>query len=328
MGGEGARRSPLLAPKHFGPLEALPWALAIASYFAFPSYLSFGSGILIMALFALSLDLALGYAGILTLGHAIFFGTGAYAAGLLALAGWREPLTGVLLAGGLSAALAVMVGFLVLHLKGLPQIMTTLALGVIFFEIANKLTSVTGGDDGLQGIKIDPLFGTFEWTVYGHTAYFYALGWLLALFLVARRLTASPFGLALQGIRINPLRMQMIGTPIALRLMKVFVISGFMAGAAGAISAQTTKFVGLEVLSLNTSATVLVMLVLGGLGRLYGALIGTAVYMIVHHVAAIADPYNWMFVIGALLIGVVLLARGGLLGIGDRVVRRLTRRRP
>jgi len=218
------------------------------------------------------------------------------------------------------------VGFLVLHLHGLPQIMTTLAFGVIFYEVANKLTSITGGDDGLQGIKIDPLFGVFDWTVYGHTAYLYALGWLLLLFLVARRLAASPFGLALQGIRINPLRMQMIGSPIALRLMKVFVISGFMAGIAGAVSAQTTKFVGLDVYSLNTSAAVLVMLVLGGLGRLYGALFGTAVYMIVHHVAAVADPYNWMFVIGALLIGVVLLAQGGLLGVCDRVAKRLARR--
>jgi len=327
MEGAGARHSPLLAPPRFGFLEALPWALALAAYFLFPSYLSFGSGVLIMALFALSLDLALGYAGILTLGHAIFFGTGAYTAGLLALGGWREPITGALASGGLSAVLAVVVGFLVLHLHGLPQIMTTLAFGVIFYEVANKLTSVTGGDDGLQGIKIDPLFGVFDWTVYGHTAYLYALGWLLLLFLVARRLAASPFGLALQGIRINPLRMQMVGSPIALRLMKVFVISGFMAGVAGAVSAQTTKFVGLDVYSLNTSAAVLVMLVLGGLGRLYGAILGTAVYMIVHHVAAVADPYNWMFVIGALLIGVVLLAQGGLLGVCDRVAKRLARRK-
>jgi len=317
----GRDRSPLLAPPRVGPLQALPWLLIAAAYFAFPSYLSFGSGILIMALFALSLDLALGYAGILTLGHAVFYGTGAYAAGLIALAGWREPITGVLMSGGLSAILAVIVGILVLHLRGLPQIMTTLALGVIFYEVANKLTSVTGGDDGLQGIRLDPVFGVFDWTVYGHTAYLYTAAWLLLMFLVAWRLTGSPFGLALQGIRINPLRMQMIGAPIAHRLMKVFVISGFMAGVAGALSAQTTKFVGLEVYSLNLSAAVLVMLVLGGLGRLYGAFVGTAVYMIVHHIAAIADPYNWMFVIGVLLIGVVLLARGGLLGVADRALR-------
>lgn len=320
------RQSPLLAPSRFGALEALPWVLAIAVYFAFPSHLSLGSGIFIMALFALSLDLALGYAGILTLGHAIFFGTGAYAAGLIALGGWREPVTGALMAGSLSAALAVAVGFLVLHLGGLPQIMTTLALGVIFYEVANKLTSITGGDDGLQGIKLDPLFGSFEWTVYGNTAYLYSLAWLLLLFLIARRIASSPFGVALHGIRINALRMQMIGSPIALRLMKAFVISGFMAGIAGAISAQTTRFVGLDVYSLNTSAAVLVMLVLGGLGRLYGALVGTAVYMIVHHVAAIADPYNWMFIIGALLIGVVLLAQGGLLGVADRAAKLLARR--
>ncbi|MSQ71089.1 MAG: branched-chain amino acid ABC transporter permease [Betaproteobacteria bacterium] len=307
-------------------LEWLPWLAALAVLFLFQGYLSLAASIAVMTLFVLSLDLALGFAGIVTLGHAVFFGTGAYAAALIALHGWQEPISGVLMAGGLSALLALVIGVLILHLQGLPLIMTTLALGLIAHQIANAAGSITGGDNGLQDIRLQPLFGTFPWSVFGQTSYLYALAWLFILFFIARRLVASPFGLALQGIRQNRGRMQLLGANVTLQLVTIYVFSGFMAGVAGALSAQTTKFVGLEVYSLDMSAAVLIMLVLGGAGRLYGAIVGTAVYMVLHHFAAIIDPYNWMFAIGVLLVAVVLVARGGLMGLLDRAAAFLPRR--
>ncbi len=320
--------SPRLSPRRLHPLEAVPWLAALAVLVVFDGYLSLAASIAVMTLFVLSLDLALGFAGIVTLGHAVFFGTGAYAAALIALNGWQEPITGVLMAGGLSAVLALVLGVLILHLQGLPLIMTTLALGLILYQVANVAGSITGGDNGLQDIRLDPLLGRFQWSVYGQTSYLYALGWLFLLFMVARRLVASPFGLALHGIRQNRGRMQLLGANVTRQLVTVYVFSGFMAGIAGALSAQTTKFVGLEVYSLDMSAMVLIMLVVGGFGRLYGAIVGTVVYMVIHHFAAIADPYNWMFAIGGMLVAVVLVARGGLMGLLDRGYAAVMRRKP
>jgi branched-chain amino acid transport system permease protein len=317
-----ALRSELLERHRLHPGEAVYWLMALAIFFAVPSYLSLATHVLIMALFALSLDLILGFAGVVTLGHALFFGIGAYSAGLLALAGWHEAVTGALLAGLASAGAAAVVGPLILRLTGLPFLMVTLALGVIAYEAANKATWLTGGDDGLQGIALTPLFGLFPWSVYGKTGYLYSLGWLFFLSLTARRLMASPFGLALQGIRENSQRMTLIGAPVLWHLVRAYAISAFMAGIAGALSAQTTRFVGLEVLSLDNSADVMVMLVLGGVGRLYGGLVGAPVYIVVKNFSAEWNPYHWMFVIGGLLIFVVRFARGGILGMVDLAIRR------
>lgn len=320
--------SPLLRSPRVGMLECAVWVAALAVLVAFDGYLSLAASIAVMALFVVSLDLALGFAGIVTLGHALFFGTGAYAAALIALGGWQEPITGVLVAGAVSAVLALVVGVLILHLHGLPLIMTTLALGLIVYQVANVAGDITGGDNGLQNIKLNPLFGVFPWTVVGQTAYLYALAWLFVLFVVARKLVASPFGLALHGIRQNRARMPLLGANVTVQLVTIYIFSGFMAGVAGALSAQTTKFVGLEVYSLDMSATVLIMLVLGGIGRLYGAILGTVVYTVLHHFAAIADPYNWMFAIGGLLVAVVLVARGGLMSLLERAYGAVARRRP
>jgi branched-chain amino acid transport system permease protein len=274
----------------------------------------------------MSLDLILGFAGIISLGHALYFGFGAYVTGLATFAGWTEPITGTLLGGVSAGALAAVTGPLVLRLSGLPLIMVTLALGVIAFEAANKLTWLTGGDDGLYGVTIAPLFGVFRWTVFSQTAYLYVLAWTFLLFVLARCLVASPFGLAIQGIRDNSRRMQLLGTPVLGKLMRIYIISGFMAGVAGALSAQTTQFVGLIVLNVDTSVSALVMLVLGGVGRLYGGLIGAPVYMVVHHMASQWNPYHWMFIIGALLTLVVMFARGGILGIADSLMRMISRK--
>jgi branched-chain amino acid transport system permease protein len=317
---QGAR-SELLSRDALRPAEVAPWLVAVAAFFLFPSYLLLGTTALIMALFALSLDIAMGFAGIVTLGHALFFGLGAYAAGLLALAGWTEAISGAIVAGLAAAVLALVLGPLILRLTGLSLLMVTLALGVIAYEAANKATWLTGGDNGLDGITIAPLFGVFRWSVYGRTGYLYALGWLFVLFWGARRLVASPFGVALQGVRENRQRMALVGAPVLWHLVRAYAVSAFMAGVAGALSAQTTGFVGLQVLSLDNSTDVIVMLVLGGIGRLYGGLVGAPVYVLVKDFAAEWNPYHWMFVIGGLLIFVVRFARGGLLGMADAAIR-------
>ena len=299
----------------FTLLETVPWIAAIAVFFFAPDYLGFGTTVLIMVLFAVSLDLLMGHAGVVTLGHAMFFGIGAYSAGLLAKHGWTEPFSGLILAALFTGIVAAAAGLVLSQLRHLAIIMTTMAFGLIAFEAAKSATWLTGGDDGLQGFAMAPVFGLFRWSVYGHTAYLYALGWLFVLFMAARLIVASPFGLVLQGLRENYGRMQLIGAPVRSHMIQVYALSGVYAGAAGALSAQTTSFVDLNVLSLDLSASVLVMLVLGGLGRLYGAIVGVVFYMLIHNIAAKIDPYNWMFVIGALLVGVVLFSRGGILGL-------------
>ena len=313
----------VLVPQRIRLYEALPWIAALLVYVLLPGYLSLGTQVMVMILFALSLDVLIGYAGIVTLGHALFFGIGAYAAGLLALNGWTEPISGLLLTAAGCAVLGAVLSLGLSRLRGLLLIMTTLALGLIAHEVAKHLKWLTGGDDGMPGIAVDPVFGVFQWSVYGHTAFLYAMGVLFVMFVVLRIIMASPFGLALRGLRENYGRMQLVGAPVRLHLMRAFALSGFYAGAAGALSAQTTGFVDLSVLSLDASAGVLVMLVLGGLGRLYGAFVGVGVYMLVQNVAAKVDPYYWMFVVGALLVVVVLFSRGGILGMIEALNRRV-----
>jgi branched-chain amino acid transport system permease protein len=318
-----AAGSPFLERHRLSPLEAAWWLIALAFFFVFPDYLAVATSVLVMALFALSLDLLLGFAGVLSLGHAVSFGIGAYVCALINLAGWHEALTGVLVAGAGSGLFALAIGPLILRLTGLPFIMVTLGIGAIVYEAANKAVWLTGGDNGLPGVTLDPLFGVFRWSVLGQTSYLYVLGWLLVLFYVSRRIVSSPFGVALQGVRENPDRMRLIGAPVLRHLVTGYAIASTMAGVAGALSAQTNAFVGLEVLSLNTSIDGLVMLVLGGVGRLYGGLVGAPLYMFVQHFAQQWNPYYWMFLIGALLIIIVRFSRGGLLGFFDDLLRRI-----
>jgi len=307
-------QSELLERHRFRPIEAVYWVLLVMAVFVFSDYLAIAATVVIMCLFALSLDLVLGFAGIVTLGHAAYFGVGAYTASLLALGGLHEAITGATLAGLTAAAVALVLGPFVLLLDGLPLIMVTMAIGAIFYEAANKASWLTGGDDGLRGFDFAPLLGIFQWSIYGYTAYLYSLSWLFVLFLLTRRVVGSPFGVALQGIRENRARMRLIGAPVVGHLVRAYVLSAFIAGIAGAIYAQINQFVSLEVLSIDTSVDVVVMLVLGGIGQLYGGLIGAPVYVLVKHFAAQWNPYNWMFIIGALLIVAVRFGRGGLLG--------------
>ena len=309
------------------PVELVPWALAAAAYFVFPGYLPLGSQILIMILFALSLDLVLGYAGIVTLGHAAFFGVGAYAAGIYAIHVGGEPLSG-LVVGALAAAVTGLVsGLILFRTQGLTLLMLTLAVVALLNDIANKATFLTGGADGLQGIAMRPLLGLFEFDVFGRTAYVYCLAVLFLVWLFARTLIHSPFGRSLNGIRENLSRMHAIGSPVARRWLTIYTLAAAMAGLAGALLAQTTQFVGLTVLSFERSGEIMIMLVFGGIGRLYGAFVGATAYMIAQDELARLDPVFWSFWIGLLLVLITMFARGGILGLLDRARHALRRRR-
>ncbi len=261
--------------------HAIPWAIIIVFFYMAGGYLSLGTQVLIWILFALSLDLALGYAGIVTLGQAAFFGIGAYAAGLFAIHVSPDPILGHLAAIVVAALFGLITGAMILHTTGVTFLMLTLAIVSILFEYANQARSLTGGDDGLQGMTVNPIFGVFEFNIFGETAYVYAAVVLFIWFLISWRIVHSPFGRSLDGIRQNTRRMRAVGTPVWWRLLAVYTLSAAMAGSAGALSAHATRFVGLSVLSLLTSGIVTVMLILGGTRRLYGAFVGAAVYYLV-----------------------------------------------
>ena len=296
------------------PLEVVAWLAVVAAFFAFPQHRVLGSQIVITGLFALSLDLILGYAGIVSLGHAAYFGIGAYAAGVLAVHGWGEPISGLVVAGAAGAIVGYATSFLVVRGSDLARLMVTLGIGLMLYEAANQLPSITGGADGLTGMSMGRIFGLWSFDLTGTTAYVYSAVVLFLLFVVARRIVASPFGLSLRGVRENVRRMPAIGVPVARRLVAVYTIAAAMAGVAGGLLAQTTQFVGLDVLGFPRSADLMIMLVLGGAGRLYGGLLGAAVFMIAHHFLSDLNPIYWQFWLGLLLVVVVLFARGGILG--------------
>jgi branched-chain amino acid transport system permease protein len=296
------------------PAEIAFWLATLTPFLLFPNYLSLASQIAVAALFALSLDLILGYAGIVSLGHAAFFGLGAYSAGLFSKFVWGEPLTGVLIAAAVAAAVGYASSFIVARFRHLTLIMITLGLGLLLHEAANSAHWLTGGSDGLQGIKTWPVFGVFKFDLYGKTAYAYSLVVLFLVFLGARRLIHSPFGLALRGIRENWVRMPAIGADSRAHIRTVYTISAGIAGIAGAVIAQATQTVALEALSFERSADVLVMLVLGGAGRLYGGLVGATIFMVARDQFSGIAPQFWYFWIGILLIVVVIFLPNGILG--------------
>ena len=315
-----------LADGRWKPLEILFWLLPVAAFFLLPGYLVLISQIMIVGLFALSLDLILGYAGIVSLGHAAFFGLGAYTAGLLAAHGWGEPISGLFAAAAVAALAGYLVSFLIVRGQDLTRLMVTLGIGLMLFEAANKAAFITGGVDGLSGMVVGKLLGVFEFDLYGKTAYVYSLAVLLILFVALRRLVNSPFGLSLKGIREGGRRMPAIGADVNRRLSAIFTVGAAVAGVAGALLAQTTQFVGLDSLGFPRSAELLIILVLGGTGRLYGALIGAIVFMAAQDYIAGLNPAYWQFWIGLLLIVIVLFARGGILGGLERLAAPLLHR--
>jgi branched-chain amino acid transport system permease protein len=312
--GRVAAVEPQLPADRWQAVEIALWLAAVAAFFLFPSHRVLGSQILITGLFAVTLDLILGYAGIVSLGHAAFFGIGAYAAGLLAVHGWGEPLSGLFVAGGAGAITGFATSFLVVRGSDLARLMVTLGIGLMLFEAANQIPSITGGADGLSGVAMWKLLGLFPFDLTGSTAYLYSLGVLFVLFVVARRIVSSPFGMSLRGMRENVRRMPAIGAPVTRRLIAIYTISAAMAGVAGGLLAQTTQFVGLDVFGFPRSADLMIMLVLGGAGRLYGGLVGAMVFMIAHHYLSGINPVYWQFWLGLLLVVVVMFGRGGILG--------------
>ncbi len=304
--------------------EWLPWVAALAVFFLLPDYLSLGARVLTYILFALSLDLILGYVGIITLGHAAFFGLGAYVTGILsAKLGLTDPMMQMLVSALAAGLLGLATGAVILRTHGLTQLMLTLAIAALCLEIANKATPLTGGADGLSGVVIAPILGLFKFDLYGKTAYLWCLGVLFVSWWLVRRLIYSPFGASLAGIRENSIRMHAIGAPVYARQLLVYTLSATLAGVAGALLTQTSQFVGLNVLGFEPSGELLVMLILGGVGRLYGAFVGPLVFLVAQDYLAKQFPEYWYFGIGLLLVIVVLFARGGILGISDAVIARL-----
>ncbi|MDQ2642389.1 MAG: branched-chain amino acid ABC transporter permease [Myxococcota bacterium] len=308
--------------------EVAFWLVPVALFFLLPGYRVLGSQIAITALFALSLDLILGYAGIVSLGHAAFFGAGAYTAGLLSAHGWGEPLSGLVFSGVVSAVIGFATSFLVVRGQDLARLMVTLGLGLTLYEAANKAASVTGGVDGLDGVRTWKLLGLFDFGMDGTTAYVYSFSALFLVFVGLRRLVRSPFGLALRGLREGARRMPAIGASVRRLQIAAFTLAAGIAGLAGALLTQTTQFVGIDVLGFPRSAELLIMLVLGGTGRLYGAVVGAVVFMAAQDVLSSISRVYWQFWMGLLLVLIVLFARGGILG-GIEVARaRLGRKVP
>ena len=304
----------LRAQARWRPVEIAFWLAVLLPYALFPNYLSLASQIAIAGMFALSLDLILGYAGIVSLGHAAFFGLGAYTAGLLSKYGWGEPLSGLIAAAAAAGLVGYATSFVICRFRHLALIMLTLGFGLLLAELANSLGWLTGGMDGLQGIHTWKLLGYFHFDLYGYTAFGYALAVLFVVFLFARRLIHSPFGLSLRGIRENFTRMPAIGAPSRSHIRTIYTIAAAIAGIAGALLTETTETVSLDSLDLSRSADVLVMLVLGGAGRLYGGLVGAVIYMVARDQFSGIAPQYWYFWIGLLLVAVVTLLPNGILG--------------
>jgi branched-chain amino acid transport system permease protein len=309
------------------PVEWLPWIVALAAFFILPEYLSLGARILIYVLYALSLDLIVGYAGIVTLGHSAYFGLGAYVAGILAAkTGISDPLVQLVAAGAAGALLGLITGAIILRTRALTLLMLTLAITSVLLEIANKASSLTGGADGLSGVVVAPVLGLFKFDIFGKTAYLYCLVVLLVGWWLVRKMIYSPFGTSLRGVRENSLRMHAIGAPVYWRLVLVYTVSAGIAGVAGGLITQTNQFVGLNVLSFESAGELLVMLILGGVGRIYGAFVGPVVYLVAQDMLAKQFPEYWYFGIGTMLVLVVMFARGGILGIFDGLLARLRRK--
>ena len=289
--------------------EIALWLIAIAMIFVLPSKMLILTEIAILALFAISLDLILGYAGIVSLGHTAFFGLGAYAAGLLARDLVSEPVTGLVFAGLVSGLFGFATSFLVLRGSDLTRLMTTFGVAMLLAEVANQAAWLTGGADGLSGVTITPILGLFEFDLWGRTGYIYALLVLMALTYVARRIVHSPFGLSLKAIKRNSRRAAMLGISANHRIVAIYTLSAAYAGIAGALLTQTTSFVSPDVLAFHRSADVLLVLVIGGVGYLYGGLVGAVIFSVLRDWLSVITPQYWMFWIGLILIVIVLVGR-------------------
>ena len=315
----------LYAGRRWHPVEIGFWILAFAAFLLFPRHLLLLNEITILALFALSLDLILGYAGIVSLGHAAFLGMGAYAAGIFAKYVTGDPLAGLFVGMAAAGLLGLLTSPLVLRGSDLTRLMVTLGVALILYELANSFGSLTGGADGLQGVMMKPVLGQFEFDIFGRTAYLYSLSVLFVLFLIARRVVHSPFGLSLRAVRDNPLRASASGVPNGRRLAAAYTLAAAYAGAAGALLAQTTQFVSLDVLDFHRSADLMLVLIIGGAGYLYGGLVGAIAFKLLQDAISSLTPQYWMFWIGLFLVLFVLGGREIIHGAVKTVAGRFAR---
>lgn len=311
----------LLARSRIKLWEPLFWLLAFAAPVLSPSHALIINEIAIVALFAISLDIILGYTGIVSLGHAAFFGLGGYAAALFAKHVMPDPLLGLAVGIGAATMLGFFASFTILRGSDLTRLMVTLGLGLILLELANKLDWLTGGADGLQGVVMGPVLGQFEFDLSGRVAAYYSMTVLLIFFLLLRRVTQSPLGATLMAIRDNRLRAMAIGIPVNSRLCLAYTLAAAVAGAAGALMTQTTGFASLDLFEFHRSADVLLILVIGGTGWLYGGVAGAVVFKLLQDMISSITPQYWTFWIGLFLVVLVLVGR-------DRLIRPWTWWRP
>ena len=293
--------------------EPVFWLLALASPWIAQQHALIINEIAIVALFAVSLDLVLGYTGIVSLGHAAFLGFGAYSAALFAKWVMPDPLVGLLVGTLAATLLGALCSTTILRGSDLTRLMVTLGMALILYELANKLDGLTGGSDGLQGVVMGPVLGRFEFDLMGQVAAWYSLSVLCVCFMLARRLVHSPLGATLMAVRDNRLRAMAIGIPVHARLAVVYTVAAGVAGAAGALMAQTTGFASLDVFALDRSADVMLMLVIGGVGWLYGGVAGAIVFKLMHDVISGITPQYWTFWMGLFLVVLVMVGRERLL---------------
>ena len=303
----------LLAASRWKPWEPVLWLLALLAPLVVPSHSLLISEIAIVALFALSLDLVLGYTGIVSLGHAAFFGAGAYAAALFAKLVMPDPFVGLLVALLVATLLGAVCSLTIMRGSDLTRLMVTLGVALILLELANKLDWLTGGADGLQGVVMAPVLGRFEFDLVGQTAAWYAIAVCLVFFLLLRRVVHSPFGATLMAIRDNRLRAMAIGIPVHARLAVVYTMAAGVAGVAGGLLAQCTGFASLDLFAFDRSADLMLMLVIGGTGWLWGGIAGAIVFKLMHNVISAITPQYWTFWIGLFLVVLVMVGRDRLL---------------
>ncbi|MEN9630172.1 MAG: hypothetical protein RJA10_3400 [Pseudomonadota bacterium] len=309
----GARQS-LLAPARWRPWEVALWAAIWATPLLFAQHAALINEIAILALFALSLDLILGYAGIVSLGHAAFFGVGAYGAALFAKHVMPDPLVGLAVGTALGALLGLVTSPMIVRGTDLTRLMVTMGVALVLLEMANKFDGLTGGADGLQGVVMGPLLGTFEFDLGARVASFYSLTLLFIAFVALRRVVHSPLGISMQALRDNRLRLAALGMSVNGRLAAVYTLAAALAGAAGALLAQTTGFASLDVFEFHRSADVMLALIIGGAGWLWGGLVGAIGFKVMHDLLSAVTPQYWTFWIGLFLVVLMLVGR-------DRLIR-------
>jgi branched-chain amino acid transport system permease protein len=310
--------------------KRISFAVALALLASFPFigatfYTELVTTVMILAIFAMSLDLLVGYTGLVSFGHAAFFGIGAYTLGLVApkydAANLWLTLPAAMLAAGL-AALAV--GVFVVRAKGIYFIMVTLAFAQMFYFVFHD-TKFGGGSDGIS-MNFKPVasiggFSPFDLANATHS-YYFVFAAMLLVFVFLRVLLRSAFGRALQGIRSNEHRMRSLGFPVYRYKLASFTLAGALAGLAGYLSAMQFGFVNPEIISWQQSGNVLLMLILGGLGSLYGGVVGAFAFVALQELYQSVTTH-WQLLLGATIILLVIFLPGGLASVGGRSRRAL-----